>query len=101
MGQGTAAIGTAGGFGVGGGFPPGGTAGGWIAIGCGALVIPVVGSTCEIIAIGAELVGNGGVDKSAALYEGPALISEGVACCFPFKWGGVGNALASADVGLE
>ena len=101
MGRGIAAIGTAGGFCAGGGFPPGGTAGGWIAIGCGAPVFPVVGSTCEIMVIGAELVGNGGADRSAALYEGPALIPEGVARCFPFEWGGVENAPASADVGLE
>ena len=101
MGRGMAAIGIAGGFGAGGGFPPEGTAGGWIAIGCGALVFPVVGSTCEIMAIGVEPVGNGGADKSGALYEGPALAIECIARCFPFEWGGVGNALASANVGLE
>ena len=100
MGQGTVAIGTAGGFGAGGGFPPGGTVGGWIIICCGAHVIPLMDILCEVMTPGAELIGIAGVDRLVALNEGPAVIPEGAACCFPFEVGGVGNALVSADVGL-
>ena len=105
MGRGTAAIGTAGGFGggfgAGGGFPCGGTGAGWIVICCIGCVIPLVGRLCEVIGTDVELVGIAGADKSVALNEGPPVIAEGTALCFPLETGGVGNVPASADEDWE
>ena len=101
MGRGTVAIGTAGGFGAGGGFPCGGTGAGWIVICCNGCVIPPKGRLCEVIGTDVELVGIAGADKSAALNEGPLVIVEGTALCFPLETGGVGNVPASADKDWE
>ena len=100
-----AAIGTAGGFGggfgAGGGFPCGGTGAGWIVICCSRSVIPLEGRLCEVIGTDVELVGIAGVDRLAALNEGPLVIAESTALCFPLETGGVGNVPASADEDQE
>ena len=46
-----------------------------------------------------ELVCTGGVDKSAALNEGPAISPVDGTCCFPFVVA-IGKEPGSADVGL-
>jgi hypothetical protein len=115
---GAAAIFAAGGLGTGGGFPPGGGggaccggfgpctvtggpgAGGGFPLGgggaccIGAGVCDAAGRAGEG---GVELVRIGGVDRSAALNEGPAIIPVDGACPFPFV---VGNEPGSAVVGL-
>ena len=60
-----------------------------------------MGKLCEVIATDVELVGIAGADKSAALNEGPLVIAEGIALCFPLETGGVGNVPASADEDRE
>ena len=68
---------------------------------CSRSWIPLEGRLCEVIGIDVELVGIAGVDKSAALNEGPPVIAEGTALCFPLETGGVGNVPASANEDRE
>jgi len=113
---GAAAIFAVGGFGTGGGFPPDGGggacwigAGTWTAVGgfCtgGGFPPDGGGGACGVCTCtgadkgGVELVCTGGVDKSVALDEGPAISPVDGCLCFPFPVV-IGKEPGSADVGL-
>jgi len=114
--SGAAAMFAAGGFGAGGGFPLGGGggacwigAGTWTAVGgfCADGGFPPgggggacwVGTCTSAEEGGVELVCTSGVDKLAALNEGPAISPVDGCFCFPFLVV-TGKEPRSADTGL-